>query len=76
MQQCTINVTGDGFITAQGRNSSDDPGGYVFRGSSVTGTGHTFLGRGYRAFSRVIFIDSYFTNIIDPQGWVLWKGDQ
>lgn len=34
--------------------------GFVFRGGSVTGTGQVYLGRSYRAYSRVILIGTWF----------------
>ncbi|KAL2941637.1 putative pectinesterase 55, partial [Bienertia sinuspersici] len=71
--QCAINVTGDGFITAQGRLAANDTGGYVFRGCDIFGIGHAFLGRAHYAFSRVIFIDSKFSNAVKPKGWFIWK---
>ena len=73
MQKCAINVTGKGFITAQGRSSAKETSGYVFRGCKVKGTGHVYLGRAYRPYSRVIFIDSTFSNAIHPEGWFIWN---
>ncbi|XP_057515582.1 probable pectinesterase 29 [Amaranthus tricolor] len=69
---CLINVTGEGYITAQGRNSSTDTNGYVFNYCTVLGTGHADLGRPYRAYSRVIFLNSMFTKVVNPQGWSIW----
>ncbi|KAJ6694448.1 hypothetical protein OIU85_005160 [Salix viminalis] len=31
-----------------------------------------FLGRAYRPYSRVIFQDSYFSEVVDPLGWNAW----
>lgn len=73
VQQCALNVTGGGFITAQNRELANDPSGYVFRGCEVSGTGHGDLGRAYGSFSRVIFIDSKLSNVVDPGGWNIWR---
>ncbi|XP_021737352.1 probable pectinesterase 55 [Chenopodium quinoa] len=72
-EQCTINVTGGGYITAQSRPSANDTSGYVFRNCDISGTGHAELGRVYGAFARVIFIDSKFSKVVDPEGWFIWN---
>ncbi|KAM6578637.1 hypothetical protein CsatB_030474 [Cannabis sativa] len=67
------NVKYIGYITAQGRATENDPGGFVFEGGSVVGSGQVYLGRAYGAFSRVIFHATNFaSNIIVPQGWYAW----
>ncbi|XP_056683214.1 probable pectinesterase 55 [Spinacia oleracea] len=71
-EDCEINVTGEGYITAHGRESANDTSGYVFRGCNVSGTGKVVLGRAYRSFARVIFIESKFDNVINPEGWFIW----
>ncbi|KAL9242512.1 hypothetical protein vseg_016504 [Gypsophila vaccaria] len=71
-KNCLLNVTGNGFITAQSRNSPQAPTGYVFQDCNVVGTGNVLLGRAYRAYSRVIYVNTYFDNIIAPQGWEIW----
>ncbi|XP_048498280.2 probable pectinesterase 55 [Beta vulgaris subsp. vulgaris] len=72
-EQCAINVTGGGFITAQGRESANETSGFVFRGCKISGTGHADLGRAYRSFSRVIFINSSFSNVVNAEGWFIWN---
>jgi len=66
---------GGGYITAQGRNAKDDPGGFIFKECEISGTGHGYLGRAYRPYSRVIFIHSKFSDVIDPPGWSIWQQD-
>jgi len=61
-----------GFVTAQSRNSPDDPTGFVFEGGLVTGNGKVHLGRAWRPYSRVIFRNTFFSDIITPQGWNAW----
>ncbi|CAJ1971445.1 unnamed protein product [Sphenostylis stenocarpa] len=77
-ENCSINAVArnpniPGFVTAQGRNSSDDPGGFVFEGGSINGNGKVNLGRAWRPYSRVIFHKTYFSSIITPQGWDAWN---
>ena len=80
MQGCEINLTAgkyapeypNGYITAQGRNSSDDPSGFVFKSCVFMGTGKTYLGRAYGAYSRVIIYNSELSDSIIPYGWDAW----
>lgn len=78
MQNCNINVTksrigsGNAYITAQGRGIATDPSGFVFKDCVVFGTGPAFLGRAYGSYSRVVFYESHFDDIITPEGWDAW----
>lgn len=74
MQGCTITfngavLEGPGYITAQARGEEKDPGGFVFKGGAVIGTGSTYLGRAWRPYARVIFYNASFSDIIVPAGW-------
>lgn len=74
-EYCEVKSTADnssGCITAQGRASDDETTGFIFVGGSITGTGYNLLGRAYGLYSRVLFIDTYMDNIINPQGWSDW----
>ncbi|XP_027941366.1 putative pectinesterase 10 [Vigna unguiculata] len=75
-ENCWINVIGRfhsaGYVTAQGRTSPDDPDGFVFEGGSLIGNGKVNLGRAWKAYSRVIFHKTYFSDIVTPQGWNAW----
>ena len=63
-----------GFITAQCRESGDDPGGFVFYGGRVTGNGTgVFLGRAWGSYSRVIFQKIEFGIDVAPKGWDAWN---
>ncbi|PON48199.1 Pectinesterase, catalytic [Parasponia andersonii] len=64
--------TNVGYITAQGRASPSDPGGFVFRQGSVFGSGQVLLGRAYGAYSRVIFHGTDLGSMVAPQGWDAW----
>ncbi|XP_043710319.1 probable pectinesterase 29 [Telopea speciosissima] len=60
-----------GFITARGRKSAEEMTGFVFKAGTVVknGNAHSYLGRAYRAYSRVIWHDTEFSDVVVPQGW-------
>ncbi|XP_059436106.1 putative pectinesterase 52 [Corylus avellana] len=80
-EDCMINVTIGtflpqgymGYITAQGRESSDEPTGFMFRRGRVFGSGQTLLGRAYGPYSRVIFQHTILDGVVAPQGWFAWN---
>ncbi|CAI8607413.1 unnamed protein product [Vicia faba] len=60
----------DGVITAQYRESPNDPSGFVFKDCNITGTGGKFqLGRAMEAYARVIIANSYISDAVRPEGW-------
>ncbi|XP_058747088.1 probable pectinesterase 55 [Vicia villosa] len=60
----------DGVITAQFRNSPNDPSGFVFKNCNISGTGYkTELGRAMGAYARVIIANSYLSDVVRPEGW-------
>ncbi|XP_062085810.1 probable pectinesterase 55 [Humulus lupulus] len=63
----------NGYITAQGRETSKETTGYVFRANTIKGSGPTLLGRAYRSHSRVLFYRTYMSDIVLPQGWDAWN---
>ncbi|GMH10423.1 hypothetical protein Nepgr_012264 [Nepenthes gracilis] len=72
-EDAKISILSNGFITAQGRNSTKDLGGFVFIRGSVGGmNAQTYLGRAYGPYSRVIFYGTKFDDVISPQGWNAW----
>ncbi|XVF29141.1 hypothetical protein REPUB_Repub15cG0094000 [Reevesia pubescens] len=79
-EDCTIRFLGEelesdlaGFITAQGRSNPYDSNGFVFKNCNVVGSGTTFLGRPWRGYSRVVFYNCHFSDIIQPSGWQAWN---
>lgn len=62
------------YITAQGRTNPNDANGFVFKDCKVFGSSGSsvFLGRPWRGYSRVLFYNSNFSNIINPNGWDPW----
>ncbi|KAL5996470.1 hypothetical protein ACLOJK_026550 [Asimina triloba] len=78
--RCTLKVTanseipwGGGAITAQGRESPSDPNGFVFLFPAVVGTGPVYLGRAWRAASRVVFYNAALYIDVVPAGWDAWS---
>jgi len=72
---CEIRSAGPGYITAQSRTSTDDDTGFVFDHCELTGQKtdkKTFLGRPWRAYSRVVFLHTMMGAQIDPAGWSEW----
>jgi pectinesterase len=74
-----LHSNGPGFLTAQSRTSADQTTGYVIIDSMVTsgidpGTQKDTisLGRPWRPFSRVIYIDTELSADVIPAGWDAW----
>jgi pectinesterase len=68
-------------ITAQSRTRPSEDSGYVFRDCTVTAADipagspqDVLLGRPWRAYSTVIFLDTDFKAPLDPAGWKEWNG--
>ncbi|KAJ8750834.1 hypothetical protein K2173_016015 [Erythroxylum novogranatense] len=69
-------------LTANGRESQDDPSGFSFHLCNISGDvalkgskipTRTYLGRPWRAYARTVFIESYMSNVIMPAGWLRWN---
>ncbi|CAG8962342.1 hypothetical protein HYFRA_00005398 [Hymenoscyphus fraxineus] len=73
--ECTIASNGNGAITATSRRVADEATWYVIDHSTVTAAagqslaGKVYLGRPWRAFSRVMYQNSVLTNVVAPRGW-------
>lgn len=66
----------EGYITAQGRENPNDKSGFVFKNCNVTGNANMYLGRAWRSYSRVIFYDSFLSDIVVPLGWDSWSNSE
>ena len=44
----------------------------MFKDCVILGEGKAYLGRAWRAFSRVIIANSKLSDIVVPQGWNAW----
>jgi pectinesterase len=83
-----IHAKASGYLTAQSRTSPDQKTGYVILNSRVTssiahsgsaapskGTGSkevTSLGRPWRPYSRVVYINTELSADVTPEGWNTW----
>jgi PelA/Pel-15E family pectate lyase len=75
-ENCTIHSKGAGYVTAQYRTSDRENTGFVFLRCRLTGenTGNgVYLGRPWRPYARVVFIDCWLGAHIKPEGWDNWR---
>ena len=64
-----------GYLTAQSRNSPTEDSGYVFDHCRVTadaGVDKVYLGRPWRDYATVTFLDTSLGAHILPEGWSEW----
>ncbi|EPS35232.1 hypothetical protein H072_11405 [Dactylellina haptotyla CBS 200.50] len=77
--QCVIRIVGDGFVTANGRDSTSNPSYYLIDKSSIaaasgyTGVGRSYLGRPWRNYARVVVQRTVISNVINSAGWTIWS---
>ena len=67
--------TSGGYITAQGKHYAGEDSGFVFRNCTLAadpGAKNVWLGRPWRPFASVVFIDTAMGAHIAPQGWREW----
>ncbi|CAN6282155.1 unnamed protein product [Urochloa humidicola] len=68
-------------MTAQGRSNADDNTGFVFQFCNFSGDTRlrekavqTYLGRPWKTYSRVIFMECFMDRNIHPLGYLPWNG--
>jgi len=64
-------------ITAQSRVYPNEDSGYLFLDCTVTGdpaATNILLGRPWRAYSTVYFVNTDFKAKLNPEGWAEWDG--
>jgi pectin methylesterase-like acyl-CoA thioesterase len=72
---CEIHSAGAGYITAESRMTADGAGGFVFNHCRLTGEKTRkgiYLGRPWRPYARVVFLNTWMGDQIDPAGWREW----
>jgi len=75
-EDCTIHSKGQGYVTAHYRLSNEEDTGFVFLRCRLTGdnTGNgVYLGRPWRPYARVVFIDCWLGSHIRAEGWDNWR---
>ncbi|KAK6229844.1 Pectinesterase [Theobroma cacao] len=74
-QDCVLQSTAKryGAIAAHHRDSPDDNTGFSFVNCVISGTGKIYLGRAWGNYSRAIYSNCYFDDIITPAGWSDWN---
>jgi polygalacturonase len=77
-ERCEIHSTAHagGYITAQSKHYPEQDSGYVFNQCKLTVgedvTGKVFLGRPWRPYATVAFLNTEMGSHIDPAGWREW----
>ncbi|XP_047320254.1 pectinesterase-like [Impatiens glandulifera] len=78
-QNCFIIARNRGgtIITAQGREGPYEKGGTILHNCTITYDHHyrsssikTYLGRPWQLYSRVVVMQSFIDDFIDPKGWL------
>jgi polygalacturonase len=64
-----------GYITAQGKHYADEDSGFVFNHCKLTaepGVDNVWLGRPWRPYAAVVFLNTEMGGHIQPAGWREW----
>ena len=74
---CEIRSTAhsEGFLTAQSRNAPTQDSAYVFNHCTLTaepGVANVYLGRPWRPYATVIYLNTEMGAHINPAGWREW----
>ncbi len=72
---CTIHSKADGYIAAPMRFAANEPSGFVFINSKLSGANTNkgvFLARPWRAFGRTVFLNTEMGAHIRAEGWNNW----
>jgi polygalacturonase len=75
--RCTVrsNQHSVGFLTAQSRSQAGQDSGFVFRDCRIVadpGVGNVYLGRPWRPYATVVFLNTWLDAHIIPAGWREW----
>ncbi|HPI05991.1 MAG TPA: pectinesterase family protein [Saprospiraceae bacterium] len=72
---CRIFCKAEGFVTAAS-TEEQTKFGFVFRNCSISGSapaGSVFLGRPWRPFAKVVYLNCQLDAVIHPAGWDNWS---
>jgi polygalacturonase len=80
-EHCSIHAIAhpDVMLTAQSKKYPEQESGFVFDRCTVTadpGVGRIFLGRPWRAYASVVFLNSELDQKVAPEGWREWHPGQ
>ncbi len=72
-ERCHIHCRGDGYITAAS-TPAEQPFGFVFSNCTITGEPgiRTYLGRPWRKYAAVTFLQTAMSEVVRPEGWHDW----
>jgi polygalacturonase len=78
---CEIHSTphSEGFITAQGKHYPDEDSGFVFNQCKLTadpGVTNVYLGRPWRPYATVVYLNTEMGSHIVPAGWREWHPNE
>jgi pectinesterase len=73
-EKCEIHALRDGYLTAAS-TPVDVPYGYVFNRCQITGEPgvKTYLGRPWRVYASVTYLNCDMSEVVRPEGWNDWK---
>jgi pectinesterase len=74
-EKCHIHCLTNGYVTAAS-TPPEQPFGFVFSNCRITGESpavQTYLGRPWRAYSSVIYLNTEMAGVIQPVGWNNWR---
>ncbi|MGO9246865.1 MAG: pectinesterase family protein [Verrucomicrobiia bacterium] len=74
-EKCHIHCLTNGYITAAS-TPQEQPFGFVFSNCRITGESpgvRTYLGRPWRAFSSVTYLNAEMSGVIQSVGWNNWR---
>lgn len=73
-ERCHIRCLNDGYITAAS-TPDDHVYGFVFSNCKITGESNvkTYLGRPWRPYSSVLFLNTDMSAVVRPEGWNNWN---
>ncbi len=74
-EKCAVHIKSDSFVTAAS-TPEGKPFGFVFLACKLTandGVTKVFLGRPWRSFAKVAFLNCEMGSFVKPEGWDNWS---